>query len=131
MDAALTACRSGQAIVTWDLDVRRALVEDATVFALSGRLGQLGAGHLIERLVADVPAGTTVVLDLSGVDYASSAGLTALDAIAGRVIAGGGRLVLCGLSEPVRLAFDLAGMLPHFTIVDSVQAAVASPARMR
>ena len=46
----------------------------------------------------------------------SSAGLLALEAVSGRLHAAGGSLVVCGLAEPVRLVFDLAGLLPHFTI---------------
>jgi hypothetical protein len=33
--------------------------------------------------------------------------------------------VLCQLVEPVRLAFDLAGLLPHFAIVPSRDLALA------
>jgi anti-anti-sigma factor len=58
------------------------------------------------------------------VDYISSAGLLALDAIAGRVHQAGGDLVLCGLVEPVRLAFDLSGLLPHFAVEPSRDLAI-------
>ena len=44
-----------------------------------------------------------VIIDLSKVDYVSSAGLLALDAAAGRMHTAAGLLVLCGLTEPVRL----------------------------
>ncbi len=71
-----------------------------------------------------------VVVDLSGVDYASSAGLLALDAIAGRIHVAGGTLVLCGLAEPVRLVLDLAGLLPHFTIEASAAEGVAKLQRV-
>jgi anti-anti-sigma factor len=87
---------------------------------LDGRLGTEGAGELAEAMAAAVEAGERrVLVDVSGVDYASSAGLMALDAIAGRVSAAGGAMVLCGLTEPVRLVFDLAGLLPRFTIAPS------------
>ena len=58
-----------------------------------------------------------LVLDLEGVDYVSSAGLLALDAVLGRVHVSQAQLVLCGVTEPVRVAFELAGLLEHFLVV--------------
>jgi anti-anti-sigma factor len=58
------------------------------------------------------------------VDYISSAGLLALEAVSGRVQQADGELVLCGLIEPVRLAFDLAGLLPHFAVEPSRELAL-------
>ena len=102
------------------------VVGEVHVFAPAGRLGTLSSGDLIEALVAAINGGARLVLvDLSAVDYISSAGLLALDAASGRVQAAGGELVLCGLVEPVRLAFDLAGLLPHFTIAPSRDPALA------
>lgn len=65
-----------------------------------------------------------VVLDLAGVDYISSAGLRVLLVAARRVQATGGRLALCGMGQPVRQVFQLAGFLPLFTIQDTRDAAV-------
>ena len=71
----------------------------------------------MEALLAVLNRGArAVLLDLTKVDYISSAGLLALDAVSNRVQQAGGELVLCGLVEPVRLAFDSAGLLPHFGI---------------
>ncbi len=96
------------------------------MFAPAGRLGTLSSGDLIEALIAAVNGGARlVIVDLAAVDYVSSAGLLALDAVSGRVQAAGGELVLCGLVEPVRLAFDLAGLLPHFAITPSRDLALA------
>ena len=55
------------------------------------------------------------MLDLECVDYISSAGLLALDAVLGRVHVSRAQLVLSGLTEPVRVAFELAGLLEHFS----------------
>lgn len=68
------------------------------------------------------------MVDLSGVDYVSSAAVLALDALASRLTAGGGSLVLCGLTEPVRYVCELAGLLPRVTVeqirIDALQRSV-------
>jgi anti-anti-sigma factor len=113
-------------VLTWSLRIDRTVVGEVHVFAPAGRLGTLSSGDLIEALIAAIKGGARLVLvDLAAVDYISSAGLLALDAVSGRVQAAGGALVLCGLVEPVRLAFDLAGLLPHFAITPSRDLAVA------
>jgi len=84
------------------------------------------SGGLIEAVVRAIDAGgRKVIIDLSKVDYVSSAGLLALDAASGRMHAAGGSLMLCGLTEPVRLALDLSGLLPHFSVESSRDVAVA------
>ena len=113
-------------VLTWSLRIDRATVGDVDVFAPVGRLGTLSSGDLLAVLAGAVTNGTRrVVLDFGGVDYVSSAGLLALDAVSDRVHQAGGELVLCGLVVPVRLAFDLAGLLPRFVIEPSRDLAVA------
>lgn len=92
----------------------------------AGRLGSSGSGDLIEALVTTMAGGhPKIVLDLSGVDYLSSAGLYALEMVQGRMHQEGGELALCGVTEPARLALDLAGLLPHFVVDHSADEAVA------
>jgi len=99
----------------WQLTVAREDHGPVAVFVVSGRLGTLSAGDLIEALAGSIATGARrVVLDLSGVDYLSSAGLLALDAVLGRLHMVDGQLVICGITEPVRIAFELSGLLAHF-----------------
>jgi anti-anti-sigma factor len=111
----------------WQLTVAREDHHGIAVFAVSGRLGTLSAGDLIEVLAGAIATGTRrIVLDLSGVDYLSSAGLLALDAILGRLHMADGELVLCGLTEPVRIAFELSGLLTQFKETPSRADALAA-----
>jgi anti-anti-sigma factor len=113
-------------VLTWSLQIDRTVLGEVHVFAPAGRLGTLSSGDLVEALVGAITDGARLVLvDLAGVDYISSAGLLALDAVSGRVQAANGALVLCGLVEPVRLAFDLAGLLPHFAVAPARDLALA------
>ena len=113
--------------MTWKLNIRRESVRpDLTVLQVDGRLGSASSGALIEAIVRAIEAGDRqLVVDLANVDYISSAGLLALDAAAGRTHVAGGTLILCGLTEPVRLAFDLSGLLPHFSVETTRAVAIA------
>ena len=112
-------------MTTWQLRSRREVEDDVLVLTFAGRIGAASAPQLIEALVAAVEGGyRRILVDLEGVDYLSSAGVIALEAIAGRVYAAGGRLVLCDLAEPVRLALQLAGRLGDFVVVRSRAAGI-------
>ena len=81
------------------------------VLVAAGRVSHASADHLraaLDEAIAQEPAG--LVLDLSGVDYLSSAGLLAIESASARLARTGGSLVLCDASEPVRVTLDLAGL---------------------
>lgn len=103
------------------------------VVRMAGRLGTAASGAVVDAIAGAIDEGhRRIVCDLSGVDYASSAGLLALDAANGRMQAAAGRLVLCNPSEPVCLALEFAGLLDSFSMEPSREAAVAEarqPAR--
>ena len=110
----------------WHLTIDRTDRDGVAVFTVAGRLGTLSSGDLIEALAAAIAAGARrIVLDLSGVDYSSSAGLLALEAVLGRLHMVGGEMLLCGVTEPVRIAFELAGLLSQFTETPSRDDALA------
>jgi anti-anti-sigma factor len=96
------------------------------VLTVAGRIGHASAPGLRERLEALVAAGERrLVIDLEAVDYLSSAGLVVLEAATARFEAIHGALVLCAVTEPVRIVLDLAGALPRFAIEPSRGAAIA------
>lgn len=67
-----------------------------------------------------------MVIDLTGVDYISGPGLAALQAAAdGR----NGTFVLCGVTQPVQIALELAGMFSDMAVEPSRSAAVARAER--
>jgi stage II sporulation protein AA (anti-sigma F factor antagonist) len=99
---------------------------DVIVLTPAGRIDTTTSGALETRLASALAgASPHLVVDLSAVDYISSAGLRVLLVAARRVQAAGGRLALCAMGQPVRQVFQLAGFLPLFTIQDTREAAVA------
>ncbi len=91
----------------------------ASVLVLSpqGRLDSNTSPRLEERAFLEISGGTTrLVVDLSAIDYISSAGVRAFLAVARRLKDPPARLVLCGMAPSVRQIFDLAGFTAIFAI---------------
>jgi anti-anti-sigma factor len=113
----------------WPLRIKVVAGDSAdgvVTLVLAGRLGEASANQLSAALDAAIesrPRG--LILDLEQVDYLSSAGLRALDLAGQRLAASGGVLVLCALSEPLRIAFELAGFLTRYPVEPSRELASA------
>jgi anti-anti-sigma factor len=111
--------------VVWYLTLERIDADGVAVIAAEGRISQRTAPDLQRLLTAAIASARDgVVLDLSGVDYISSAGLGLLEQLAARLGSDGRRLVLCHLQDPVSAALALAGSVPHLTIESTRDAAV-------
>lgn len=76
---------------------------------VEGRLGHAAAGELETEAVKLFTA-ENATIDLSGVDYLSSAALKVFQAIGDRQSQKGGRLHLRAPSAPVRLSLELSGL---------------------
>ena len=92
------------------MDIKREDIGDVTVGVVAGRLDAAGAPSLEVFCREWIQAGTRkLVLDLSALDYISSAGLRAILATAKRLQAAGGTLAVCGLTGVVREVFTISG----------------------
>jgi anti-anti-sigma factor len=89
----------------------------ALVIAPAGRLDSVSSSAFEQHVGSRLDAGERrLVIDLSGVEYISSAGLRVLLLAAKRLKQPPAALVLCGLGPGVRAVLELAGFLPLFTI---------------
>ena len=61
----------------------------------------------------------SVILDLTGLDYISSAGLRSMLAAAKKVKATDGRLCIFGLKGPVKEVFKLSGFYAIFAVYET------------
>lgn len=102
--------------LTWRVRIVEEQSGGIRVLIVAGRLGSRAAGDLADVINRQ---GSRLIVDLSGVDYISSAGLNLLDGAARQCQAGGGAVVLAGVSEPVRIALDLAGLLDRVATAPS------------
>ncbi len=81
------------------------------VMRLSGRLDAETAAEFQTAVLSRVDGGeTSIVLDLEGLQYVSSAGLRVVLMAAKRLQQAGGTLVVCSLQDTVMEVFRVSGM---------------------
>ena len=91
-----------------------------------GRIDTNTSDELDRALAGRVDGGARrLVVDMSGTDYISSAGLRVLLLAAKRLKGVSGLLVLGGMNPSVRQIFELAGFVAIFAIEPDVDRAVA------
>jgi anti-anti-sigma factor len=106
------------------MQIERHFTDGVLTLAPGGRVDSTTSPALEEALTA-AASERRLIVDLSGVEYMSSAGLRVLLVTAKRMRAASAALVLCGLTDPVKQVFELAGFLPLFAVEPSRERAVA------
>ena len=92
-----------------------------------GRLDAVTVPALETVLNEHLTAGhVRLVLDMTGVTYLSSSGLRAMLRARKLAQAGGGDVVLCGMTPRVREIFEMIGFTSLFKVFDDAAAAAAS-----
>ena len=67
-----------------------------------------------------------VLLDMSGVNYISSAGLRALLMLYRQMAANDGQVALCGLTESIQDVMSVTGFLEFFAAYDTLEEGLAA-----
>lgn len=112
--------------VVWYLTIEKAVTDSVVVLAMAGRVSAATCTTLAEALTeAGAGPHRAVVVDLSGIDYISSAGLRALEAGAGALRSRQRPLVVCGVGDVIRPVFDLAGSDERLAIEPTRELAIA------
>jgi anti-anti-sigma factor len=107
--------------LAWSLAIAREALPEGLIVFVTGRLGAPTSARLATEIDEIVAAGhCRLLIDLSGVDYLSSAGLAVIEQTAARLKALGGIVVLSGLQEPVRVSFEVSGAAGHLSLVETV-----------
>lgn len=103
---------------------------DVVVISVVGRVDHANAEHFKAGLWPFVPgckpAGVQLVLDLTGVEYISSAGLRVLMLAAREVKAQDGTLVVCGLQPVVNEIFEISRFNVVFRVFPDQRRALAA-----
>ena len=99
---------------------------DVTVFLPEGRIDTLAADEMDQALQAAAAGGShKIVVDMSKVDYISSAGLRTLAAVLVKCRDEGGDMKLAALNERVTRVFKIIGFDLLMSIHDTSEAAIA------
>lgn len=108
------------------MEINTTKTNDWTVVAVSGRLDTTSAAEFDSKLQEVMAAGDNrLILDLSRLEYVSSAGLRSVIAAAKAAASRGGRLSCCGLSGVVKKVFDVSGFTTLLPVFESLDDALA------
>lgn len=108
------------------MDVKTTRRGNAVIVSGVGRLDSNSSAAFEDCLIKVINEEPAVVLDMSGFNYVSSAGLRVLLMAAKKSKAAGHRLALCGLTPEVYTVFDISGFLALFSIFADCGEAVAA-----
>jgi len=103
------------------MDINFATRDDWTIVTVEGRLDTISAPDFESRVQDRIADGETrFVIDLSKLEYISSAGLRSI-LVAGKITAAtGGQLCCCGLHGVVQKVFEVSGFTSLFPIHNSL-----------
>ena len=108
------------------MEIEFETVDGITVVTLFGELDSRTAPIVQERLM-DLPGPEArVLLEMSGVNYISSAGLRALLMLYRRMATSEGQVALSGLNESIKDVMAVTGFLEFFAAYDSLEEGLAA-----
>jgi anti-anti-sigma factor len=109
------------------MQIQQSNRDGITIVAPAGRIDTTTSSSVEDAVRQAVDRGArNLVVDLAGVEYISSAGLRVFLVLAKRMRDLQGRLVLSGMTEPVRQVFQLAGFMPLFRVEATQDAAMST-----
>ena len=108
------------------LNVSESTEGDVIVISLDGRLDTATSADFDFALESHAEKPSKLLVDLTGIQYVSSAGLRVFLMLAKKLQKSGGRLVLCNMSSSVREVFDIAGFSKILQIEDDRDAGLAA-----
>lgn len=101
--------------------------DDVTIFAIVGRMDASNASEFETVVNKEVEEGANkFVVDLSKLEYISSAGLRSMLLLAKATKKNGGSSVLSGLTSIVAEVFRISGFLTIFKAYDTLEEAIQS-----
>ncbi|MCF7708540.1 MAG: STAS domain-containing protein [Verrucomicrobia bacterium] len=99
--------------------------DGVTVIAVGGRLDGVGAPEVEAHCLSLIEEGVVrMILNLSGVDYISSAGLRSLLVVAKAIKSADGELLLCELTPMVRQVMEISGFDQILAVAPDCKAAL-------
>jgi anti-anti-sigma factor len=109
------------------IDIQTSREGDLVTAVVSGAIDMRAAGDFEKALLKAIDeGGRRFVVDFSGVDLLTSAGIRVLVTLTRRLQAAGGALVLCALGPAVQRVFDISGLTRQFKVAASRADAVAA-----
>jgi len=106
------------------MEIQKRKEKNIMVVSVKGRLDALTAPELEKDLLETIAGRENrFLMDLSGLQYISSAGLRSLLVLAKKLKSEQGEIFFTGLQGPVDEVFKISGFYSIFKIFDSLEAA--------
>ena len=97
---------------------------DVKILSVRGRVDANSSQELQDLVLSTAHQTQKLLLDLSQVDYMSSAGLRVMLLLHREIHENHGRVMLVGLQDRIRDAMEMTGFLKHFAVVPDVQTGI-------
>ena len=94
------------------------------IISIEGSIDSKTAGDLQSQIMEKVSETNNVLLDLTKVDYVSSAGLRVLLMIYRQIKLKNGKVILVGVSEEIKDVMSMTGFINFFEITDNIDNAL-------
>jgi anti-anti-sigma factor len=106
--------------------IDKGMDNDAHLLAVSGRIDAMSAPEF-EKQVTEIieQGGRLLVIDLSELEYISSAGLRSFLVIAKKIKAASGLMKLCAMQDTVKEVFEISGFDAIIPVCKTVTEAMA------
>lgn len=108
------------------MDIEFETIDGVTIATLFGELDSRTAPVVQDQLLALPGSQARVLLEMSGVNYISSAGLRALLMLYRRMANSDGQVALVGLTESIRDVMTVTGFLDFFAAYDTLEEGMAA-----
>jgi len=99
-------------------------IGDVAVIQMTGEIDGSNAAEAQSRVMTFIKPGATLLLDMGGVTFMSSAGLRMLLSTYRSITSNDGRIVLVGLSEDIQDTMSATGFLSYFVCQPTVDDAL-------
>lgn len=104
------------------MEVQTRNSDNITILEVSGDIDGSTAPALQEKVLEALQPGGKLLLDMSRVDFMSSAGLRVMLVIYRQISSNNGQCLLYGLSESLQDTMAATGFLKFFTLTDDLNA---------
>jgi stage II sporulation protein AA (anti-sigma F factor antagonist) len=100
-------------------------LDNILIVSLEGKLQSSNAAEVEAEILKRLGQHNLLLLDLSPLEYISSAGLRVVLVAAKRLKQSAGKMVLCGIRPSIREVFDISGFLTILDVVENREQALA------
>lgn len=102
------------------MEIKEEQKDKAIVFRLKGRLDSTNSPEVEKKICDRIDGGNkNIILDFSGLDYISSAGIRVLVHCHKKIEHLKGQIFLVAIPKPIENVLYITGFLPYFKIFES------------